>query len=315
MFPLAAGNTVILKASELSPRTIWGVASCFHEAGIPAGVFNTLVHEPANAAAITTQLIENPHVKKINFTGSTGVGRIIAKLAGEHLKPVLLELGGKAPAIIWEDANLDQAAHACALGSFLHAGQICMSTERIIVHKNIKAEFEKKLAAAAEQIFPTTGEAPTLIVEAGVQKNKKLVQDAVSKGASVLFGDAQAEGPAKTSMRPVILNNVTPEMEIYRTESFGPTVSLVEVDNEEDAIRIANDSDYGLTSAVFTENLRLGLKFAREIESGAVHINGMTVHDESTLPHGGTKASGFGRFNASNGLEEWVRTKNVTFSY
>ncbi|PKS09942.1 hypothetical protein jhhlp_004565 [Lomentospora prolificans] len=315
-FPLAAGNTVILKVSELSPRTIWGVASCFHEAGLPAGVLNTLVHEPANAASITSQLIENPHIKKINFTGSTGVGRIIAKLAGQHLKPVLLELGGKAPAIVWEDADLEQAAQACVLGAFLHAGQICMSTERIIVHKNVAAEFEKKLAAAAEAIFPSSGNAPTLITEVGVEKNKKLVQDALSKGAEILVGDVNTAGsPAKTSMRPIILKGVTTSMDIYQTESFGPTVSIIEVDNEEDAIRIANDTEYGLTSSVFTENLRLGLRFAKEIETGAVHINSMTVHDEATLPHGGTKASGFGRFNTSTGLEEWVRTKNVTFKY
>lgn len=292
------------------------MASCFHEAGLPAGVFNTLMHEPANAASITAQLIEHPEIRKINFTGSTAVGRIIAKLSGQHLKPVLLELGGKAPAIVWEDADLDQAAHACVLGAFFHAGQICMSTERIIVHKNIVAEFEKKLIAATETIFPSSGNAPILITDVGVGKNKTLVEDAVSKGASLLVGSLDSAGtPVKTSMRPIIIKGVTPAMDIYQTESFGPTVSLIEVDNEEDAIRIANDTEYGLTSSVFTENLRLGLRFAREIETGAVHINGMTVHDEPTLPHGGTKASGFGRFNASTGLSEWLKTKNVTFKY
>lgn len=300
----------------MSPKTIWGVVSCFHEAGIPDGVLNMVAHEPANAPAITSQLIADPNIRKINFTGSTLVGRIIAKLAGEHLKPVLLELGGKAPAIVWDDADLEQAASACAMGSFFHAGQICMSTERVLVHKNVRAQFEKEFATAVEKMYPSTGDAPNLIAANGVEKNKKLLQDALGKGASVVTGDPNAaDGPNKTTMRPVVLSNVTPEMDIYKTESFGPTVSVIEVESEEEALRIANDTEYGLTSSVFTEDLRRGLRLAKQIETGAVHINGMTVHDEATLPHGGTKASGFGRFNASVGLQEWLKTKNITFKY
>lgn len=300
----------------MSPKTMSGMVSCFHQAGLPDGVLNTLVHEPANAPAITAQLIENVNIRKVNFTGSTAVGRIIARLAGENLKPVLLELGGKAPAIVWEDANLEQAASGCAMGSFFHAGQICMSTERVLVHKNIRAEFEKKFAAAIEKMFPSSDAPPTLITPLGVEKNRKLVQDAISKGAGVVSGNPnEADGPNKTTMRPIVLNNVTPEMDIYKTESFGPTVSLIEVGSEEEAVRIGNDTEYGLTSSVFTEDLRLGLRLARQLETGAVHINGMTVHDEATLPHGGTKASGFGRFNSSTGLQEWLKTKNITFKY
>lgn len=314
-FPLAAGNTVVLKASEMSPKTIWAMVSCFQQAGLPDGVLNMLVHDRDTAPAITTQLIEHPTIKKINFTGSTAVGRIIAKLAGQYLKPVLLELGGKAPAIVWNDADLEQAADACALGAFLHSGQICMSTERILVHKDVREQFEKQLAASVEKMFPSSGEAATLITTAGVVKNRALLRDAVGKGANVVTGDPAAEGPGEASMRPVVIGGVTPEMDIYKTESFGPTVSIIEVETEEEAVRIANDTEYGLTSSVFTENLRVGLRMAKEIETGAVHINGMTVHDETALPHGGTKDSGFGRFNSSAGLEEWLRTKNVTFKY
>jgi acyl-CoA reductase-like NAD-dependent aldehyde dehydrogenase len=311
-FPIGAGNTAILKASELSPRVFWGIASCFQEAGLPKGVLNLIVHAPAAAAAVTSALVTNPAVKKINFTGSTAVGRIIARQAGEHLKPILLELGGKAPAIVWEDADLELAASQCALGAFLHAGQICMSTERILVHKNVRAEFEQKLSAAIQKIFPATDDAPVLISGVAVEKNKKLLADAVSKGASILVGSPETEEISKTRMRPVVINGVTPEMDIYKTESFGPTVSLIEVETEEEALRIANDTEYGLSSAVFTEDLRRGLRFAKEIETGAVHINAMTVHDEANLPHGGAKASGYGRFN-SIGLDEWVRTKNITY--
>jgi acyl-CoA reductase-like NAD-dependent aldehyde dehydrogenase len=315
LFPIAAGNTAILKGSELCPRTMWGLCSVLHEAGLPDGVLNLLFHEPANAPAITEMLIADPRIKKINFTGSTMVGRIIGKLAGQYLKPVLLELGGKAPAIVWEDADLDNAAVQCALGAFLNSGQICMSTERILVHKKIRAEFEKKLVGAINNIFGPQTDAPVLINSVGVAKNKKLIADALSKGASLLYGDASAEESSPTRMRPVVISGVTTEMDIYQTESFGPTVSLYEIETEEEALRIANDTEYGLTSAVFTEDLRRGMRFAKEIETGAVHINSMTVHDESALPHGGAKASGHGRFNAAHGLSEWVRTKTVTFQW
>ncbi|KAK3394650.1 aldehyde dehydrogenase domain-containing protein [Podospora didyma] len=313
LYPIAAGNTAILKASEACPRTMWGLVSVFHEAGLPAGVLNMLVHEPANAAAITEKLIASPHIKKINFTGSTGVGRIIGRLAGEHLKPVLLELGGKASAIVWEDADLENAAVQCALGAFLNSGQICMSTERILVHKNVRAEFEKKLVGTVEHIFGK--DVPVLINSLAVAKNKKLVQDALRKGATLLYGDAAAEESSNTRLRPIVVSGVTPEMDIYQTESFGPTVSLLEIDSEEEALRITNDTEYGLTSAVFTEDLRRGLRLAKEIETGAVHINSMTIHDESALPHGGAKSSGYGRFNASSGMDEWTRTKTITYKF
>jgi acyl-CoA reductase-like NAD-dependent aldehyde dehydrogenase len=294
---------------------MWAICSVLHEAGLPDGVLNLLFHEPANAATVTQALIADPEVKKINFTGSTMVGRIIGKLAGEHLKPVLLELGGKAPAIVWHDADLDNAAVQCALGSFLHSGQICMSTERILVHKKVRAEFEKKLVGAIDNIFGAQHDAPVLINSVGVTKNKKLIADALSKGASLVYGDPNAQEAAPTQMRPVVISGVTTEMDIYKTESFGPTVALYDIETEEEALRIANDTEYGLTSAVFTEDLRTGLRFAREIETGAVHINNMTVHDESALPHGGAKASGYGRFNAAQGLSEWVRTKTITYKY
>lgn len=294
---------------------MWGLCSVFHEAGLPKGVLNMLVHEHVNAPAITSSLISNPQVKKVNFTGSTAVGRIIGRLAGENLKPVLLELGGKASAIVWEDAELENAATQCALGAFLNSGQICMSTERILVHKSVRAEFEKKLVSAVENIFGPQTPAPILINSTAVNKNKKLLADALSKGAKLLYGNPDAQEETTTCMRPVIISGITTDMDIYKTESFGPTVAVYEIETEEEALRIANDTEYGLTSAVFTEDLRRGLRMAKEIETGAVHINSMTVHDEATLPHGGAKESGYGRFNTNKGLAEWVRSKTVTFKY
>ncbi|KAF5705789.1 aldehyde dehydrogenase [Fusarium globosum] len=313
VFPMAAGNTVVFKASEVSPRTLWAIADVFREAGLPDGVLNVIFHERANAAAVTAALIEHPEVKKINFTGSTPVGRIIGKLAGENLKPVILELGGKAPAIVWEDADLDLAALQCTLGAFMNSGQVCMSTERILVHKNVKDEFERKLSATIEQVFSSKADAPVLVASAPVEKNKALIKDAISKGASLVHGNPDVEESSKTRMRPIVVRDVTTEMDIYKSESFGPTVSLMAIETEEEAIKIANDTEYGLSSAVFTSDLQRGLRIAREIETGAVHINNMSIHDESGLPHGGAKASGYGRFGASAGLDEWTRTKNITF--
>ncbi|KAH6669255.1 putative salicylaldehyde dehydrogenase [Halenospora varia] len=310
-FPLAAGNTVILKAPEFSPMCSTGIVQALHDAGLPDGVLNLIAHRPEDAAAVTKHLIENPAIKKINFTGSTNVGRIIAKLAGENLKPVLLELGGKAPAIVWEDADLDAAAMECAVGSFLHGGQICMSTERVIVHENIIDKFEESFKKAVAGFSPSDADPPTLINKAGVSKNLALLKDAVSKGAKVIHGD-HTSSAAATKMHPVIVRGTTKDMDLYYTESFGPTVSVMTVKTEEEALALANDTEYGLSSAVFTKDLARGLRLAKGIETGAVHINGMTVHDETALPHGGTKNSGYGRFGSS-GLEEWVRTKTVTF--
>jgi acyl-CoA reductase-like NAD-dependent aldehyde dehydrogenase len=293
---------------------MWAVCSILHEAGLPAGVLNLVVHETKDAAAITTALIANPDIKKVNFTGSTAVGRIIARLCGEQIKPVLLELGGKASAIVWEDADLDNAAEQCALGALANSGQVCMSTERILVHKNVRAAFEPKLNAAIDNLFGPSKDSPVLIQERAVGKVKQLLQDAVGKGASVLYGDVSATEVLPTHIRPVVISGVTTDMDIYKTESFGPTVSLFDIETEEEALLIANDTEYGLSAAVFTEDLRRGLRMAKEIESGAVHINNMTVHDESALPHGGVKASGFGRFNA-NGLNDWLKTKTITFKF
>ena len=284
-YPMAAGNAAILKAPEFSPRCSHALVKVFHDAGLPEGVLNLLAHKPADAPAVTKHLIESPLIKKINFTGSTMVGKIIAELAGKNLKPVLLELGGKAPAIVWEDADLAAAAGACAVGSFLHSGQICMSTERVIVHENVAEAFEAEFKKAVAGFAPAESAPGVLINKGGVEKNRKLLKDAVDKGAIILHGDPENGKDAK--MHPVIVKGTKKDMDLYYTESFGPTVSLMTVKTEEEALELANDTEYGLSSAVFTADLSRGLRMARGIESGAVHINGMTVHDEAGLPHGG----------------------------
>ena len=292
---------------------MWAIVDAFREAGLPPGVINMITHDRSAAAEVTESLVANPLVKKINFTGSTPVGRIIGKLAGQHLKPVVLELGGKAPAIVWEDADLDHAAGQCAMGALLNAGQVCMCTDMVIVHKAVRARFCEKLVAAVENFAPSSGEEPVLINSAAVGKNMALIKNALSQGASAIVGDPEAVDATSARMRPIILDKVTTDMDIYGTESFGPSLPILEVETEEEALRVANGTEFGLNAAVFTEDLRRGLRLAKEIEAGAVHINTMTLHDEFIMPHGGTKASGFGRFNANKGLEEWVRTKSVSF--
>ncbi|KAH8892863.1 aldehyde dehydrogenase [Thozetella sp. PMI_491] len=316
LFPLAAGNTVILKGPELAPATFWHFVSILHEAGLPAGCLNTIYHRPSDAARITEQLISHPAIRKINFTGSSIVGSIIASLSGKHLKPCVMELGGKGPAIVCEDAALDLAAQQCTIGAFTHAGQVCMSTERIIVHAQVAEQFKAALKRSIDQTFSNNSPPLVLVSEKGVVKNHGLVNDALSKGASLVHGSLPASGSeteGKNRMRPVVLEGIKTEMKIYLEESFGPSVSLYTVESDDQALALANRSSFGLSSAVFTEDLRRALKIARRLESGAVHINNMTIHDEVSLPHGGVKESGFGRFNGEDGLKEWLRTKSITW--
>lgn len=277
-YALAAGNTCVLKGPEISPRCFWLIGQVFQEAGLPDGALNILFHRPQDAAEITTAVIEHPFVKKINYTGSTAVGSIIAATAGKHLKPVLMELGGKAPAIVLEDANLEKAAQGCALGAFIHSGQVCMSTERILVHSSIAEAFTEALKKAMEEMFGSKTPAPILVSAPGIQKNKKLVKQAVEKGAKILTGDLDAVEHSETRMRPIVVEGVKKDMDLYRVESFGPTVSLIVVESEEEAVEIANDTEYGLSSAVFTEDLAAGLRVARQIETGYVHCSPNLYH-------------------------------------
>ncbi|KAL4863685.1 hypothetical protein BDV12DRAFT_189517 [Aspergillus spectabilis] len=312
LFPLAAGNTVILKGPELAPATYWHFVSILHEAGLPAGCLNVIYHRPNDAAAITKQLIAHPAIRKVNFTGSTAVGSVVAGLCGQYLKPCLLELGGKGAAIVCADADVELAAEQCALGAFSHAGQLCMSTERIIVYSSVVGHFLTALKAAIDHVFGGDKPDPVLINESSAEKVRGLVQDALSKEASVLHGSLSDSKDANR-MQPVVVEKVKPGMKIYYDETFGPSVSLYTVEDEEQAIKLANNTAYGLTAAVFTEDLRRGLRIARRLATGAVHINNMTIHDEVSLPHGGVKDSGFGRFNGVDELKEWVTTKAITW--
>ncbi|WP_375248989.1 aldehyde dehydrogenase [Sphingomonas sp.] len=311
--PLACGNTVVFKASEMCPQTHAEIAGAFADAGLPDGAVSLVTNAPDDAPEVVGALIDHPAVRRINFTGSTQVGRIIAKRAAEHLKPCLLELGGKAPLLVLEDADLDEAVKAAAFGAFMNQGQICMSTERIIVVDAIADEFADRLRAKVATMTvgdPRKGEAPLGAVVDGrtVDHVRGLVADAIAAGATLLSG-GEADG---VLMPPHVVDGVTPDMKLFREESFGPVVAMVRARDEEQAIALANDTDYGLSASVFTRDTARGLRVARRIKSGICHVNGPTVHDEAQMPFGGVKASGYGRFGGKAGIDAFTELRWIT---
>ncbi|NKJ01797.1 aldehyde dehydrogenase [Novosphingobium sp. SG707] len=312
--PLACGNAVILKASEQCPRTHALIIEAFAEAGFPEGVVNVVTNAPADAADVVGALIDAPEVKRINFTGSTAVGRIIAKRAAEHLKPCLLELGGKAPLVICADADLDEAVKAAAFGAYMNQGQICMSTERIIVVDAVADAFAEKFAAKVKTLTagdPRLGNTPLggVVDAKTVAHCLSLVDDAVAKGAALLTG---GETTLNVVMPAHLVDKVTPDMKLFRDESFGPVVGLIRARDEAHAIELANDTEYGLSAAVFTKDIAKGLRLAKQIKSGICHVNGATVHDEAQMPFGGVGASGYGRFGGRQGIDSFTETRWIT---
>ena len=313
--PLACGNTVVLKSSELCPYTQYLLGVAFRDAGLPPGVVNVISNSSEDAAGIVSSLIAHPAIRRINFTGSTRVGRIVAELAGRQLKPVLLELGGKAPLVVLDDADLDEAVRAAAFGAFMHQGQICMSTERLVAQEPVADDFVRRLSVKAASL--KTGDPResgtqigSLINSQAGERVESLIQEARAKGATLVCGGAR-QG---TIVQPTVLDRVTPEMKIYHQETFGPVVSVIRVKNDEEAIRIANDTEYGLTAAVFSRNIPRALGVARRLQTGMCHINGATVHDEAQMPFGGTKASGYGRFGGRAGIDEFTELRWMTIN-
>lgn len=311
--PLACGNTVVLKGSELCPQTHGLIIDALFEAGLPAGVVNFVTNAPEDAGAVVEAMVAHSAVRRVNFTGSTRVGKIIAGLCAKYIKPSVLELGGKAPFVVLDDADLDAAVNACAFGAFANSGQICMSTERIVVDAKVADAFTQKLAIKAASLplaDPRTGPAVlgSVVDMSTVQRCNRLIDDALAKGAKLLCG-----GKADSTLMPAtLLDHVTAEMEIYHEESFGPVKGIVRVEGEEAAIACANDNPYGLSSAVFSRDTARAWNVAQRIESGICHINGPTVHDEAQMPFGGVKESGFGRFGGRAGIEAFTELRWIT---
>lgn len=310
---LACGNTVILKGSELCPRTHSLIVEALQEAGLPRGVVNYITNAPADAGAVVEAIVAHPAVRRINFTGSTKVGRIIAQTCAKYLKPVVLELGGKAPLVILDDADLEAAVNGAAFGAFMNSGQICMSTERIIVDEKIADEFVARLADKASKLplgDPRLGPVVlgSVVDMATVQRCNELIEDALSKGAKLVCG-----GKAENTLMPAtLLDHVTPDMRIYSEESFAPVKGIVRVSGVEAAIACANDNEYGLAAAVFGRDTARAYEVAKRIESGICHVNGPTVHDEAQMPFGGVKNSGYGRFGGKAGIDAFTELRWIT---
>jgi len=316
--PIAYGNTAVLKPSEEAPLT-GGLllAEIFDEAGLPPGVLNVVTSTREAAEEIGDEMISNPAVRRISFTGSTEVGRVVAEKAGRNLKRAVLELGGKDPLIILGDADIDYAIDAAAWGAFLHQGEICMSTERIIVEKSIAKEFTEKLKTRAESIpvgdptNPATAIGP-LINKRAVEKVHAHVEEAVAGGANLVTGGQYDN----LVYQPTVITDVTPDMRLFREQTFGPVAPIVVVSDREEALAVANDSEYGLSAGILTGDFTKALDMALRLETGMVHIGDQTVNDEPQAPFGGVKGSGYGRFGGQAALDEftelrWINVQRV----
>lgn len=312
--PLACGNTVILKGSENCPRTHGLIIEALQDAGFPPGVVNYVTNAPADAGAVVEAMVAHPSVRRVNFTGSTKVGKIIAQTCAKYLKPAVLELGGKAPLLVLDDADLDDAVDGAAFGCFANSGQICMSTERIIVDEKVADAFVKKFGDKVRALPLGDPRKPEPVVlgsvigMATVNHCNALIDDALAKGARLVCG-----GKAESTLMPAtVLDYVTPAMRIYREETFGPVKCVVRVKDTAEAIACANDNDYGLSAAVFGQDIARAFNVARKIDSGICHVNGPTVHDEAQMPFGGVKGSGIGRFGGRAGVAEFTELRWIT---
>ena len=311
--PLACGNTVILKASEKCPATHQFIGEIFSEAGFAKGVVNVVINDIKDAPTVVETLISHPAIRRVNFTGSTEIGRIVAQIAAKYLKPILLELGGKSPMLILDDADLNTAVDAAVFAAFANQGQICMSTELILIDEKIADEFIYLFVKKTKTLSYGNPEISNVVLGAvvdfeAVSRVKQLVEDAIEKGAKNLT-EIVITGKV---ISPIILDYVTPEMQIFVKESFGPVVSLTRFKHPDEAVNLANKTQYGLAASVFGNNIVRCYEIAKRIQSGICHINSSTVHDEAHTPFGGVKGSGYGRFGGKASINEFTDIRWIT---
>jgi vanillin dehydrogenase len=311
---LAVGNTVVLKPSEETP-VAGGIvlAQAFEEAGLPRGVFNVVTCSRQHVAEVGDELIENPSVRGISFTGSTAIGKQIGAKAGGLLKRACLELGGKDALIVLDDADMDRALSAASFGSFMHQGQICMSVEKIVLHEKIAAEFTERFVALVQGLKTGDPHQPghvigPIINQKQLDKIAAQVEDAVKKGAQLLTGGRHRG----LFYEATVLSHVTRDMAVYREETFGPVAPLITVRNDEEAITVANDTEYGLSAGIITRDEQRGLDIARRLDTGMAHINCSSVNDEPWIPFGGAKNSGLGRHGGSGSVQAFTETRWIT---
>ncbi|WP_431801731.1 aldehyde dehydrogenase family protein [Halobacillus andaensis] len=305
---LATGNTVVVKPASDTPVTSGlFIAELFEEAGFPAGVCNVVV---GRGSEIGDAFVTHPDVKLISFTGSTEVGSHIGELAGKHIKDTALELGGNNAMLVLDDADIEKAVQAAAFGKFLHQGQICMSLNRIIVHEKVHDQFVEAFKEKVESLkYGDPSEKDTvvgpLINNEAVERIQNEISTSVEQGAVILTG-GEAEGNV---MQPTVLTGVKSQMPVAEHEMFGPVASVIKVSSEEEAIEEANNSLYGLSGAVFTEDVHRGVEVGKRVETGMIHINDQSVNDEAHVAFGGEKESGIGRFGGEWALDKFTTVK------
>ena len=314
--PLACGNTTIMRASELSPASHLLFGKCLTDAGIPEDACSVITNDPADGADIIQALVSHKAVRRVNFTGSTRVGKIVAGIAAQHLKPTLLELGGKNSLIVLNDADLDASVDAAVFGSFMYQGQVCMTTGRLIVEEGIADAFISQFLTrtSALRVGDPHKNADVvlacLIGEPQAKHAKELVDEAIRHGAKLLTGG----GLDGNFMQPTVLDDVTPGMRIFYEEVFGPAVSITRARDVDHALAMANDTEYGLSGSIFTTDVTKALELASRWQSGCVHINGATLAVEAHTPYGGIKDSGYGRFGGKWAIPEFTDVQYVTIN-
>jgi aldehyde dehydrogenase (NAD+) len=307
---IAAGNTFVLKPSTNTAVCGLIFGEIFKEAGLPDGVLNII---PCSSSVLGETFQKDKRVKMITFTGSTAAGRIIAKSAAENFTKITLEMGGKSPIIVLNDADIDYAVDTATFGIFFHQGQVCMVGSKVIVEEKIYDEFCKKFAKKVSSLKVGDPNDPTTVIGPLIEKKQcifinGLVTDALNKGAKALTGNEYSEAIFK----PTVLSHVDESMNVFHEEVFGPVVSVIKAKDADHAVELANNTIYGLSSAVITNDLAKALKLSEEIEAGMVHINGPTVQDEVNSPFGGIKESGMGREGGHFSIEEMTELKWVT---
>jgi succinate-semialdehyde dehydrogenase/glutarate-semialdehyde dehydrogenase len=304
---------MVAKPAEATPLSALALAVLAERAGIPAGVFNVLTGEPRE---IGGEMTSNPDVRKLTFTGSTEVGRILMKQSADTIKKLSLELGGNAPFIVFDDADLDAAVEGAIVSKYRNAGQTCVCANRLIVQSGVYDAFAEKLVAAVKKLKVGNGleadvDQGPLIDRSAVEKIEDHIQDAVSHGARVLLGGKQ-HALGQTFFEPTVLADVTPKMKVAREETFGPLAPLFRFETDEDAVRLANDTEFGLASYFYSRDVGRIWRAAEGLESGIVGINTGLISNE-VAPFGGVKQSGLGREGSHYGMEEFVEVKYLCF--
>ncbi|WP_295782898.1 aldehyde dehydrogenase family protein, partial [uncultured Microbacterium sp.] len=307
---LAAGCTVVIKPATLTPLTTLFFAQILQDAGLPAGVVNVVT--TTNTGPVSERIISDPRLRKLSFTGSTPVGVKLLQQAAPGVLRTSMELGGNAPFVVFEDADLDKAVEGAMLAKFRNIGQACTAANRFIVQRGVVEEFTRRVTERVQGMKIGRGteegvQIGPLIDDRAVDKAKTLVGDAVERGATVTTGGSPIDGPG-TFFEPTVVSDVQPGSDILREEIFGPVLAIIPFDDEDDAVRLANDTEYGLVSYVFTESLARGQRMIDKLETGMMGLN-VGVVSNAAAPFGGWKQSGLGREGGDEGIHEYLQTK------